>query len=764
MHKKTIRKLTIFGIMAVLFSVAVLMLFMTFSHKLHDDLAESTESYMREFTAVSAQSIDAQLRERQHVVENASRSLTYFFRDRPFQFEFAIDILRKLSSGTDIIHAAFANLDGETLTTTGVKLNVRDRDYFIHSLSGQTFVSTVFSRVVQAPVFITSAPFYKEGKIAGVVYFSTTAKHFASALKVPMMKGYGQVYVADMLGRLFFQPGAETSTPTRNIVEVLRNSNLLNSVDTDSAEVAFAEGRPFYAVYNLMNSGKIEHICCMPLQSRPNWNAVCIVSESAISDSLYRLERESFFLVVSVLTMLLCMGGYILHVHRERHRDQDKAAAEMKAVVSTVPGGFFKFSHDKKMEFGYVSPGFLNMLNCSQAQLKTVYDNRFDHIIYPDDLKQTMESIERQSAVNKCSEVEYRVIDARGCIRYFWNRAVLLNDEDGREWFNVIATDMTDQHREKLELKVGEEQYRILSEMALIILADYDCREKRLLSLSPEFEAKFGYRPGLNSFPQGFAPTLGVVPDDFPSVTVQYQLAVAGKRPSPVEIRMMRTNGRSPVWCQLWLGAVSDENGPIRLLAMLLDISRQKHEVEALKLKSELDPLTQLYNRGATIQAIDQIFKESPDDSHILILMDIDNFKAVNDNYGHVHGDLTLSAVACRLRDNSRSDDIIGRVGGDEFVLFFRSFSDRIAAKHKARQICAALRQISVPGCPGLQISGSLGIACSPENGNTYAELFAKADSAMYNAKHNGKDSHCFASDLPPADPSSGPTQDGQIS
>ncbi len=113
--------------------------------------------------------------------------------------------------------------------------------------------------------------------------------------------------------------------------------------------------------------------------------------------------------------------------------------------------------------------------------------------------------------------------------------------------------------------------------------------------------------------------------------------------------------------------------------------------------------------------------------------------KCGNDNLGHAFGDFLLGELGKRLRDAVRQQDLVGRVGGDEFVIFLRDIPNEEVLLGKAKML---LSTISEDFCDGVQhhnIHGSLGVAIYPDHGTSYEELYHHADLALYSSKHRGK-------------------------
>ena len=121
-----------------------------------------------------------------------------------------------------------------------------------------------------------------------------------------------------------------------------------------------------------------------------------------------------------------------------------------------------------------------------------------------------------------------------------------------------------------------------------------------------------------------------------------------------------------------------------------------------------------------------------------LFFLDLDNFKLVNDTYGHGAGDRVLRMVADILKKNIREKDYAARIGGDEFVVFLSGIPSAAAAADCAQRICGELSAIRMEYTK-VQLSGSIGVSVAPEDGTDYESLVKNADRKVYRAKSRGK-------------------------
>lgn len=198
------------------------------------------------------------------------------------------------------------------------------------------------------------------------------------------------------------------------------------------------------------------------------------------------------------------------------------------------------------------------------------------------------------------------------------------------------------------------------------------------------------------------------------------------------------------VWMLTTMHLLPDENGDLKGFNYIKNIDHIKQEELALKYRSERDFLTGLYNKGTTETKIRQVLRGSRGEAqHAFIIFDVDYFKHVNDTYGHMAGDRVLAEISRRLLKAFRSDDILGRIGGDEFVVFLKNMEKRSIVIERARTIQKLFAPVMLDNGQTVVISCSVGIAVY-EDGKTFEQLYRQADRALYEAKERGRSQFVF--------------------
>lgn len=182
----------------------------------------------------------------------------------------------------------------------------------------------------------------------------------------------------------------------------------------------------------------------------------------------------------------------------------------------------------------------------------------------------------------------------------------------------------------------------------------------------------------------------------------------------------------------------------VAVIALCIALFIHYRKARIIENISQTDALTGILNRGAIQAQITMTLdkeKQSPDLVCPLIAVDLDNFKAVNDNYGHAEGDLLLKAVANVLTHSVRQTDLVGRMGGDEFIVYLTNVTNKKTAEKVAAKLCTAVSALSLEKEEWGEITASFGVAFGNAD-STWATLYHEADVALYDAKEKGKNQY----------------------
>ena len=171
---------------------------------------------------------------------------------------------------------------------------------------------------------------------------------------------------------------------------------------------------------------------------------------------------------------------------------------------------------------------------------------------------------------------------------------------------------------------------------------------------------------------------------------------------------------------------------------------RNTEQKRALENKADTDQLTDLNNKIATERKIREYMDKHPDKQGVLFIVDVDNFKKINDTLGHAFGDEVLRCLGVRLSSMFRVTDIVGRIGGDEFLVFLKDVRDDEAIALEGRKIEQFFHHFEVGEYVKYSVTASVGGAVFPRDANTFEDLYKAADTAVYMSKKRGKNRVSF--------------------
>ncbi len=322
--------------------------------------------------------------------------------------------------------------------------------------------------------------------------------------------------------------------------------------------------------------------------------------------------------------------------------------------------------------------------------------------------------------------------------------AAPLRDNGGRpNGAMAVLVDVTEARRSEQVLRESEAKYRSIFESIQDVFYQ-TTMQGIIVELSPSVN-KFGYsREELIG-----TSVLDIYADAEERTAFVTALSERGEV-SDYEIQLKLADGRilgASVSAQVWRDA---NDAVVGFQGTIRDISERKRFESQLVHVANHDPLTGLFNRRRFDEEVERHLSEAQRyDLHgVLLFMDLDQFKDVNDSRGHHAGDELLCALARLLRERLRETDVVARLGGDEFAILL-PHTDAAKARAVAADLLDAIRSHTfVAGDSPLRVTASMGVALFPEHATSAGDLLSRADLAMYRAKDEGRDRWClFESD-----------------
>ena len=302
--------------------------------------------------------------------------------------------------------------------------------------------------------------------------------------------------------------------------------------------------------------------------------------------------------------------------------------------------------------------------------------------------------------------------------------------------FLAIVQDMTNRKLAEYENAVNLERYRILEATSNAVTFEYDIPDD-IMTFSYSGGRADSANRSISNYAEVSKRTKIVYPDD--AAKFYAALKKASKKPvscMTLDYRSTIIDQNSYRWVRTCYSSVADASGKvIKVLGRTQDIDNEKREQQRMIQLVELDSTTGLLNKLATTNHIQRLISEKTNAKSFFAMLDIDDFKAFNDTYGHTVGDRILQVFTERVRKRMDFPHLFARIGGDEFILIAYGQENEEKADKLFNGIRVALQDLVVEGAGDVRISFSMGKAVYPRDGNNIDELIAHADGDIYTEK-----------------------------
>jgi len=367
--------------------------------------------------------------------------------------------------------------------------------------------------------------------------------------------------------------------------------------------------------------------------------------------------------------------------------------------------------------------------------------------IHPDSLFPFLEMHEAIQRGEPYSEADVRIKDNFG--RYRWCRVkyVMLYDEETGSPVDAIGIgeDITDEKDIQLRTLMDLQYKEAIISDALCI---FEVNLSRNLILKPDNRIKKYITKDISMSYVGMIKDISseiISSEDKERFTAELSreclidLFKLGKNKINFEYSLGNTMD-SFSWIRVCIYFILEPmQGDICAMIYVQNITDKKLKEIKLQSKAEQDSLSKLYNRIATQRKVDFLLNQKFDNClSVLFMIDLDNFKIINDSLGHLYGDAVILEVAARLKHLFRHTDIVGRLGGDEFAVFINHVPNIEYVKNKAGQICSSINKPILFNNIPKSVGCSVGIAVTQEK-ISFKDLYEMADKALYKAKEKGK-------------------------
>lgn len=637
----------------------------------------------------------------------------------------------------------FVDSTGRVLTADdSLGADISGQDYFDRAIHGESLVSDVVVAVdTGLPVLVTTAPVYQDGEIIGIIAGRYQLRTLTNILATESFGGIGYSFLVRRNGDVLLSslgPTSKFSHLATDLAGLAPKSNISTMVSEMS--------RDLNGVLSFQWSEQSYLLMYSPIGIN-DWYLVTILPQEVMQLRTLALLRQiliGFSLLVVLFVILLV---YVVLRQTRTSKQLQQVSHDMSRFSKILPGGICRFLPDQDWTIVFANEGFYELVGYSAQEFESCFHNKLSFILYQPDIPAMAQVLRNLVETKKAATIEFRLICADGSLKWIWFNAELGMDEDGNVCIHSTFVNVNSFKQVQEQLDLTKRRYDLILEQTEDIIFDWNL-EDRTIYHSNTYRKKLGYDPVAEGFPESVIQCNFIDERDIENFLNIFKRVEQGMKFVEGEVRLKNAIGES-IWFRVIVTTVLGSSGnPVRAVGTLRDITAQKQALWEIAESAGRDSLTRLYNRNMTSRLVEDVLSRKTG-LVAFAVVDIDNFKLINDSMGHLYGDVVLSEMARVLKENCNPGDIVGRVGGDEFCIFFPAVTDEDSLQRRAGEILGILHQFGRNSAAGYDLSASIGLTiCSLDVEDvSFDYMFEKADIALYYAKRSGKNQYAFYSE-----------------
>ena len=668
-------------------------------------------------------------------------------------FEYLQNVLE--DENLDILRFGIALPNGEAITTAGKSLNVGEREYFRECMKGHEIITgSVKSKIIDEKIIFLAVPIYGENDIVrGVFYGVIECDSFHVYDNIEMGGVKSDMYIIDGDGNYVTNYDAALADTTKaNFFDEMKE--LKKSVSMKEIQDKLASRNPMYV--ELQRKAGKEYVYITPININ-GWFAVTVINEESIHGRVHYLADSVsllMFRVVMTLALFVVLIYYIIWFEKKKAEQMNQELQIrdniFQVAVSELESQVFLYDA-RKDEMRFLSNSSYEKIhlpqiiqNVSKELLKYFSETNqktMEHVLMEmfDDLKNGREESKRRMILTKGEQTYYYGIK----VIHFYNTS-------GEPIRSIgMIYDISENYEKELLLNREKKMRSFFMSDVIGVYEINVTLDKVMGQQGEQYDSDVTYTRMLKEFVRK------CVTEEFrEEVCEKCSIAnlrirfLSGENNFIQEYKYLRKD-KTTFWvaCEMHLERDA-QNGNLIAFVTVRDIDNKKRKELYLEERAIVDPLTKVYNRSAGTQYIVKALAEmNPGETSAFMLLDLDHFKRLNDTLGHMRGDDALKNVAEILMNHFRKYDIVCRLGGDEFVVFIQ----RIPIEVLDRVLTSLLKKMELDyerGDVKVSITISAGVALVPEHGNTFEELYEKADQALYQVKNTTRNAYKIYEEL----------------
>ena len=641
---------------------------------------------------------------------------------------------------------------GKGYDGSGAQVDYSHDPVFILAREGKTHVDTA-GGLNRQRLLIVANPLVVQGKIKAVIISEFPAEAIETNMETWAFGNNTFNMVINTLGDPVF-----LAPPPGKSMDSLFSSFSTQSLPPEvTARLKREVAESPYSPVAFFDNDLGVFIAISPIE-RFGWRMVSLMPQGAGNAAVSQQTLITRELVWRLAILAGIIITFVLMLQRNSSRKLRRQQEDYRTIIASISGGVLKF-FSPDGTFLFVSPNYKKMLGFTDAEFEKTYGNSFAATIYEQDRDAALRTMRKQIKNSQPIDVEYRTRARSGALVWLYHKGAEVNIEHGRSYIQSIVFDITNNKEAALSKRISDERHQFILEQH-----DINIFEQNLVtgyfSCSPQWLRTFG--TVFNILETDSA--IPLFPDD-QEILIAFQKEVRlapQQHKCSAELRLRAAEGEYR-WFRVEASSIANTQGtPIYAIGIITDIDQQKALELQLRTQATRDSGTGMRNKMSTEKAVSQFLEthEPPlPQMYAMFMIDFDNFKGINDRFGHAMGDKAIFDMAQIIRRNFRGVDIVGRVGGDEFLIFCTEKMSLNAIRERALTLVDQLHTECCDQHSCLTLTASVGVACCPRDGTTYEELFNKADKATYAAKKMGRNRCVFYKEINDTAPKNTPVQ-----
>lgn len=629
---------------------------------------------------------------------------------------------------------AVTNAEGISYTSDHYTHDSRTREYYLEGKKGHTYISNIMTSTIDnTDVVVMSVPIYQDNEFAGVLRATLDIHQLHEYFELSILSGNVTSYIIQNDG---FNLTKQDDDIT-NFLDMLEDNHNTSQV-IDKMKNDFSQNQKGSITFE--RNGKTRYAYYSPIE-HTDWFMFTVLPQTLVQTEMDNNLFQTLILALKIGMILIVTCSYFVYLQYQSAKTLKKINKRMDAIISNTPGSNYKYEVSKPETIVFFKQSNQLIVGYTEQEIISLISKDIYTLISKEDYEILLNSLEGLKP-HKVVTNTYRIKNKYNQIQWIYDQRQIIREDNLMKYY-VEVMDITELKKVQEQLLISEERYQMILKETESVIFEWNTYTDQI-TFSDLWTNKYGYPKQIDNF-------LLITSQRFNQKENTYipliEDMVSGRiENDQIECVLPKISGEE-VWVKIFAKAILNEQGYLlRIVGSISDISQEKQKSLQLLERAQRDGLTNVYNRMTLETLITKELNDDPRQCHMMYVIDIDDFKLINDTLGHSCGDEALTKFTHVLMSNFRENDIIGRLGGDEFVVLMRypHQNPEQQIERKCERFLSSISKIRLTKDDTFRIHCSIGVAIYPIDGTTYEELFDCADHYLYEAKKNGKNTYAY--------------------